>query len=114
MTEEPPPHQPERRAAARRKADRLRCLLDVPRETDVLYLSTGGMMVSLEFTPELGSVHRFSLGFPDRMLVLTGVVRNVEHLPGSAGEFRVGIEFQDVTPADLAFLEAFVAERLLI
>jgi hypothetical protein len=112
MSDEPAPHQPERRTALRRKAERLRCVLDVPRETDVLTLSAGGMMVSLEFTPELGSRHRFSLGFPDRILVLWGLVRNVEHLPGSAGEFRVGIEFQDVTAADHAFLEEFVAERL--
>jgi hypothetical protein len=112
MNDKPPLHEPERRTAVRRKAERLRCVLDVPRETEVLYLSAGGMMVSLEFTPEIGSRHRFSLGFPDRILVLSGIVRNVEHLPGSAGEFRVGIEFQDVTSTDHAFLEAFVAERL--
>jgi hypothetical protein len=102
----------ERRARPRRSAGPLRARLDVPRESDVLYLSSGGMMVRLDFSPELGSFHRFTLGFPDRTLELAGVVRNVDHLPGSAGEFRVGIEFEDVSPDDRAFLEAFVAERL--
>jgi hypothetical protein len=102
----------DRRAQPRRKAEHLHARIDVPRESDVLYLSTGGMMVRLDFSPELGSFHRFTLGFPDRTLELAGVVRNVDHLPGSAGEYRVGIEFQDVTPEEFAFLEAFVAERL--
>ena len=102
----------DRRAQPRLKAEHLHARIDVPRESDVLYLSTGGMMVRLDFTPELGSFHRFTLGFPDRTLELAGVVRNVEHLPGSAGDYRVGIEFQDVAPETHTFLEVFVAERL--
>ena len=102
----------DRRAHPRTRAEHLHARIDVPRESDVLYLSTGGMMVRLDFTPELGSRHRFTLGFPDRTLELSGVVRNVEHLPGSAGEYRVGIEFQQVTPEQHDFLDGFVAERL--
>ena len=112
MSDDPAGRFQERRARPRLKAEGLEAHLEVPRESEVLYLSTGGMMVRLEFQPEVGSFHRFTLGFPDRTLDLAGVVRNVEHLPGSAGEFRVGIEFQDVTPAENAFLEGFVAERL--
>jgi len=40
------------------------------------------------------------------------VVRNGEHLEGSAGEFRVGVEFIDVSEENRAFLQEFVAERL--
>ena len=110
MSEDLPPH-PERRGALRRKVKSLRCVLDVPRESEVLYLSSGGMMVRLDFEPPMGSSHRFTLGFPDRTLHVAGDVRNVEHLPGSAGHFRVGIEFQGLSAADREFLEDFVAER---
>lgn len=112
MSEDPTPDFVERRSRQRLRTEHLLAHLDVPRESEVLYLSTGGMMVRLEFTPEVGSSHRFTLGFPDRTLEVSGVVRNVEHLPGSAGLFRVGIEFQDVGPDHQAFLEGFVAERL--
>ncbi len=112
MSEKPLPTDAERRSAPRRKVEKLRCVLDVPRESEVLYLSSGGMMVRLDFSPPLGSTHRFTLGFPDRTLHVSGDVRNVEHLPGSAGQFRVGIEFQDLSAADREFLEGFVSERV--
>ena len=112
MSDDPTGKFVERRVHPRLEGEGLRAALDVPRDAEVLYLSTGGMMVRLQFTPEVGTFHRFTLGFPDRTLELSGVVRNVEHLPGSAGEFRVGIEFQDVGHEVQAFLEDFVAERL--
>ena len=111
MSDETPP-RPERRAALRVPAGQLQAQLEVPRSSDVLYLSTSGMMVRLEFLPSLGSEHKFTLRFPDRNMEVHAVIRNGEHLEGSAGEFRVGVEFLDVSEADHAFLEAFVAERL--
>ena len=106
------PRRPERRAALRVPAGQLQAELEVPRSSDVLYLSTSGMMVRLEFLPAMESEHKFTLRFPDRNMEVHAIVRNGEHLEGSAGEFRVGVEFIGVSDDDLAFLEAFVAERL--
>ena len=104
--------RPERRAALRVPAGQLQAELEVPRSSDVLYLSTSGMMVRLEFLPAIGTEHKFTLRFPDRNMELYAIVRNGEHLEGSAGEFRVGVEFVRVSPEQHAFLQAFVAERL--
>jgi hypothetical protein len=104
--------RPERRAALRVPAGQLQAQLEVPRSSDVLFLSTSGMMVRLDFLPTLGSEFKFTLRFPDRNMEVHAVVRNGEHLEGSAGEFRVGCEFLQVSEQDRAFLEAFVAERL--
>ncbi len=112
MSSDDTPPRPERRAALRVPAGQLQAQLEVPRSSDVLYLSTSGMMVRLEFLPSIGSEHKFTLRFPDRNMEVHAVIRNGEHLEGSAGEFRVGVEFLDVSEADHAFLEAFVAERL--
>ena len=113
MNDEIPPGG-ERRAALRVKTrtGQLQAELEVPRSSDVLYLSTGGMMVRLEFLPAFGSEHKFTLRFPDRNMEVHAIVRNGEHLEGSAGEFRVGVEFVNLTEKDIRFLEAFVAERL--
>ena len=111
MTDETPP-RPERRAAMRVPAGQLQAELEVPRSSDVLYLSTSGMMVRLEFLPAIGSEHKFTLRFPDRNMEIHAIVRNGEHLEGSAGEFRVGVEFINVSETDHAFLQDFVAERL--
>ena len=111
MSDETPP-RPERRAALRVPAGLLQAELEVPRSSDVLYLSTSGMMVRLEFLPAIGSEHKFTLRFPDRNMEIYAIVRNGEHLEGSAGEFRVGVEFLNVSPENHAFLQAFVAERL--
>ena len=70
------------------------------------------MAVRLDFLPEIGSEHRFTLRFPDRNLEVHGIIRNAEHLPGSAGEYRVGVEFTGLTPEISDFLHAFVGERL--
>jgi hypothetical protein len=102
----------ERRAALRVPAGQLQAQLEVPRPSDVMYLSTSGMMVRMDFLPAIGSVHKFTLRFPDRNMEVHAVIRNGEHLEGSAGEFRVGAEFVDVSPEDRLFLEAFVMERL--
>jgi hypothetical protein len=106
------PSRPERRHAARVPASSLKAVLEVPRSSDVLLLSTSGMAVRLDFLPELGSEHRFTLRFPDRNLEVHGVIRNAEHLQGSAGEFRVGVEFVRLDEGAAAFLREFVAERL--
>ena len=106
------PSRPERRSALRVPAGQLQAELEVPRSSDVLFLSTSGMMVRLEFLPAMGSEHKFTLRFPDRNMELHAVIRNGEHLEGSAGEFRVGVEFVNVSEADLLFLQEFVAERL--
>ena len=111
MSDGTPPRR-ERRAALRVPAGQLQAQLEVPRSSDVLYLSTSGMMVRLEFLPSMGSEHKFTLRFPDRNMEVHAVIRNGEHLEGSAGEFRVGVEFIDVSEENLAFLQAFVAERL--
>jgi PilZ domain-containing protein len=111
MSDETPP-RPERRAALRVPAGQLQAELEVPRSSDVLYLSTSGMMVRLEFLPAIGAEHKFTLRFPDRNMEVYAIVRNGEHLEGSAGEFRVGVEFVRVSEADRAFLQAFVEERL--
>lgn len=111
MSDDTPP-RPERRAALRVPAGQLQAELEVPRSSDVLYLSTSGMMVRLEFLPAIGSEHKFTVRFPDRNMEVHAVIRNGEHLEGSAGEFRVGVEFLNVSEADLAFIQAFVAERL--
>jgi len=111
MTDDTPP-RPERRAALRVPAGQLQAELEVPRCSDVLYLSTSGMMVRLEFLPAIGSEHKFTLRFPDRNMEVRAVVRNGEHLEGSAGEFRVGVEFLNVSEQDRAFIQAFVTERL--
>jgi hypothetical protein len=107
-----PGGRPERRSARRIPAGQLRAELEVPRTSDVLLLSTSGMAVKLDFMPEMGSRHRFTLRFPDRNLEVHGIIRNGEHHPGSAGEFRVGVEFVDLSEETAAFLRAFVAERL--
>lgn len=104
--------RPERRTAMRVPAGELQAQLEVPRSSDVLYLSTSGMMVRLDFLPTIGSEFKFTLRFPDRNMEVHAVVRNGEHLEGSAGEFRVGCEFVAVSETDRAFLEGFVAERL--
>jgi hypothetical protein len=111
MTDDTPPRS-ERRTALRVPAGQLQAQLEVPRSSDVLYLSTSGMMVRLDFLPSAGSEFKFTLRVPDRNMEVHAVVRNGEHLEGSAGEFRVGCEFLAVSAADRAFLEAFVAERL--
>lgn len=102
----------DRRTARRIPAGQLQAQLDVPRPSDVLLLSTSGMAVRLDFLPEIGSEHRFTLRFPDRIVEVRGVVRNGAHLPGSAGEFRVGVEFLALSEEVSAFLEEFVTERL--
>jgi len=102
----------ERRAALRVPAGQLQAQLEVPRPSDVMYLSTSGMMVRMDFLPSIGSEHRFTLRFPDRNMDVHAIIRNGEHLEGSAGEFRVGAEFVNVSPEDRLFLESFVAERL--
>jgi len=111
MSNGTPPRR-ERRAALRVPVTQLQAQLEVPRSSDVLYLSTSGMMVRLEFLPSIGSEHKFTLRFPDRNMEVHAVVRNGEHLEGSAGEFRVGVEFIDVSEENRAFLQEFVAERL--
>ena len=107
-----PAGRPERRASRRIPAGQLRAELEVPRSSDVLLLSTSGMAVKLDFMPEIGSRHRFTLRFPDRNVEVHGVIRNGEHHPGSAGEFRVGVEFVELGEETAAFLRDFVAERL--
>ena len=107
------PGRAERRAAKRVPAGQIQAQLDVPRPSDVLLLSTSGMAVRLDFLPEIGSEHRFTLRFPDRNLEVRGIIRNAEHYPGSAGEYRVGVEVTHLTPEIAAFLQDFVAERLL-
>ena len=104
--------RPERRSARRIPAGQLQAQLDVPRPSDVLLLSTSGMAVKLDFMPEIGSRHRFTLRFPDRNVDVQGIIRNGEHHPGSAGEFRVGVEFVELSEEMAAFLRDFVAERL--
>ena len=107
-----PDGRQERRSARRIPAGQLRAELDVPRTSDVLLLSTSGMAVKLDFMPEIGSRHRFTLRFPDRNVDVQGIIRNGEHHPGSAGEFRVGVEFVELAEETEAFLRDFVAERL--
>ena len=104
--------RPERRAARRIPVGQLQAQLDVPRPSDVLLLSTSGMAVRLDFLPEIGSEHRFTLRFPDRNMEVNGIIRNAEHFPGSAGEYRVGVEFIRLTPEIAKFIAGFVAERL--
>jgi len=110
MTDDP--NRRERRAAMRVPAGQLQAQLEVPRPSDVMYLSTSGMMVRLDFLPAIGAEHKFTLRFPDRNMEVHAIVRNGEHLEGSAGEFRVGVEFLELTPEDRLFLQSFVAERL--
>ena len=107
-----PSDRPERRAARRVPVGQLQAQLDVPRPSDVLLLSTSGMAVRLDFLPEIGSEHRFTLRFPDRNMEVSGIIRNAEHFPGSAGEYRVGVGFIRLTPPIAEFIAGFVAERL--
>lgn len=103
----------ERRRAPRKAHPGLQAELEVALESEVLYLSSGGMMVRLDFAPALGREHRFTLTFPDRTLHVRGAVRNTEPATdGVAGTHRVGVEFLDLPDDDRAFLDAFVADRL--
>ena len=77
--------------------------------SDVLLLSTGGMMMRLDVAPELGSRHGFTVDIGDRSLEVDGIIRNITP-DGPA--FKVGVEFQDMNAADQRFLEEFVASKL--
>ena len=82
-------------------------------EAEVLYLSAKGMMIRLDFAPEVGTRFAFSLSVGSEPLDVAGVVRNVE-VQGDGGRAhqQVGIEFMDLTSAQTGVLEAFVARKL--
>jgi hypothetical protein len=101
---------PERRASVRTHLDgALKGDIELQVGSDVLFLSSGGMMMRLEQPPEVGSRHRFTLDIDGRSLEMDGIIRNIT--PDGLTS-KVGVEFQDVSYADRSFLEAFVARKL--
>jgi hypothetical protein len=84
--------------------------LSLDLQAEVLTVASGGAAVRLSFAPELGSRHLFVLPLGAESLRLHGVVRRADSIPG--GGFEVGVEFEAVSDADRAQLDAFVAAQL--
>jgi hypothetical protein len=77
---------------------------------DVLALASGGAAVCLQFAPELGSRHLFTLEIGAPPIDVYGVVRNCRVLPDRG--YEVGVEFDGLNPADVLRLEEFVRKKL--
>ena len=104
----------DRRSAARLRARGIKGDLFLDLDSEVRFVSTGGMMVRLPLAPDVGSVHDFSLDFGGQVLNLKGVVRNFQAIVRDGGPpaYDVGIEFENLTDADRAFLADFVVRHL--
>jgi hypothetical protein len=100
----------ERRGSKRRVAKPLRAQLAL--DTQILSLSSRGMMVRLPFAPELRLRYEFSLRVAGRSLDLAGVVRNVTPQDDESDAFDVGVEFVSLTPAHEQLLEQFIEKKL--
>ena len=110
-----PPGLSERRSATRIPATRaLEARLSMDLTSDILYLSSGGMMIRLPFPLEVGSTHGFTLTVEGEVIEASGIVRNCESIPGSGASphFRVGVEFQGLGDPPRRHLEAFVEKKL--
>lgn len=110
----PPTGLPERRASTRvRLPEPLSSQLSLDLDSDVLLLSSGGMMIRLPFPLDAGSGHGFTLGVEQELIDVGGVVRNCERVDdGPVPFYRIGIEFQGLDDRQRAFLERFVERKL--
>lgn len=114
MAKESGPETGERRSTVRvPTAGSVTSQIELDLDSDVLQLSPGGMMIRLTLSPEVGSRHGFTLAFEGRSIDVSAVVRDVKGLktPDGSPEYDVGVEFDDVTPAQREFIEAFLARR---
>lgn len=105
----------ERRGATRVPASAaLEARLSMDLSSDILYLSSGGMMIRLPFRLEPGSTHGFTLTVEGEVIEAAGIVRNCEAMPGggAAPHFRVGVEFQGLGDIPHLHLEKFVEKKL--
>jgi hypothetical protein len=106
---------PERRARSRVDVPRpLTGELTLDLESEVLRLSSGGMMVQLPFPLAAGSRHKFTLVVEQDVIELAGVVRHCQPLeeasPGPA--YGVGVEFEGLDETKQRVLESFVSRKL--
>ena len=106
---------PERRARVRVNVARpLQGELALDLDSEVLRLSSGGMLVRLPFPLGVDSRHKFTLVVESAVLELQGVVRHCEPLEdATAGPaYGVGVEFEAVAPEKQSVLEGFVNTKL--
>ena len=106
---------PERRARSRVSVKRpLTGELALDLESEVLKLSTGGMLVRLPFPLANGSRHKFTLTVDQQVMDVEGIVRHCQPLedaaPGPA--YGVGVEFEGLDEAKNRVLESFVNRKL--
>ena len=104
---------PERRSSPRIKAfEPLPGELALDLESDVLKLSTGGMMIRLPFPLPIESRHRFTLVIEEAVMELSGVVRNCQSLGEAWPAYGVGVEFEKLDDDTHLRLERFVRAKL--
>ncbi len=81
-------------------------------ETEVVTLSSHGMMVRLPFSPEVGSRHSFTLAVGEDTIAVLGVIRNSEASSVDGRPlYHVGIEFEGLDRRDEIVLERFVFRK---
>lgn len=109
------PEDANRRGAARFDTEgAVTSQLELDLDSDILYLSKGGMMIRMPFAPEIGSVHDLALGFGDETMQVKAVVRNNQALAGDGKSvmYGVGVEFVDLKDRERELLDRFIAQRL--
>jgi c-di-GMP-binding flagellar brake protein YcgR len=75
-------------------------------------LSQGGLMVYLSEKPEKGQIFHVKLFFPSvpdlRAIEMLAQVVWVDAIYVENGDYRVGLEFADISPADVDQLKRFI------
>jgi c-di-GMP-binding flagellar brake protein YcgR len=111
-----PRHQgPERRAGVRVDiTESLQAVCDATLRSEVIQISTGGMLIEMTSPLSEGSRHQFRLLLNGEKLEVAGVVRYCQALEGGeeVARNRLGIEFQALDPRGRSTLERFIAGRL--
>jgi len=104
---------PERRASLRVPTGKpLKGELAIDLESEVLRLSTGGMLVRLPFPLVLGTPHVFTLIFEQAVMEVSGLVRSCQPLEEAGPAYGIGVEFEGLDDGKKRTLESFVARKL--
>jgi hypothetical protein len=112
--EEPPAAGAGAAADERREAERtpVRGRMSLELESEILYLSEGGMMVNLPFQPTLGSELSFTLAVGEHPITVRGRVRNTQRVDDGDGVlYQIGVEFADLQEPARGELSAWLARQ---
>lgn len=79
---------------------------------EVLKVSATGMLIDAELAPRIDTIFEIGVGLGGEELTTSCRIAYVEPAEGREGHYRLGIEFQGLSPDDRRRLEDFIAREV--